>query len=285
MAERTEESKNHKSSKTAKAGLTLGIIGTSLASAIALGAANSGNGECCCDGNGGRNMLGGLLGNIFGTNNGGASCCCLKSLAQEQRVIDGERAITEVAIGRQIAPLAAAVCELQRETAVNRTISDKNEVITGLMFRLADQKSDNLFERAMCCCEKNTIGLQNAYNQLAAQAQCNYDRLAAADQCNYDRLSADQKCCCDRLDAKIDCVSNAATMRTDAEFALQRAQTDAQLAQAMCGVVKGKPYISPSQMADPYMGSQHLLTSRTVAPATYVRSGGCCEQDFYSWAW
>lgn len=275
------DDKKKKSSGVAKAGLTLGIIGTSLA---ALGGFNNGSSGCGC--NGGNNN--GILGNLFGGNRGGDACC-----AYNQAKMDiGQAAATEInMVDKYVMPMWGAVCELQTKAAVNEEREKKNEVINGLLFKMADQHADNLFERAQCCCEKNQIALANMYDRLAAQDQCNYDKLAAANQCTYDRLAADTACAYNRLDDKINCTADKAQMRTDATFALRKAQVDAQIAQEMCGVIKGKPYLSPTQMADPYMASRNVLVSRQYAPVSYCTPGysndcGCSGYGTYSnWAW
>lgn len=251
-----------KSSGVAKGGLITGIIGTSLAGALAMGLGdNCGNG--------------GLLGNLFGGRQCGPTAAeAMQSVYDQTRMAEGLEAKTELAVVEKfLTPMSQRLCALEAATAVNKERDEKNQIINGLLFKLADQKAENLFERAQCCCEKNQITIANVY-----------DRLAAADQCNYDRLAADNLCNFNRLDAKIDCVSDKATMRTDATFALRKAQVDAQIAQEMCGVIKGKPYLSPCQMADPYLGGQQLLAARTVVPAvnyvTPYNDCGCSD-----WAW
>lgn len=265
-----------KSSGVAKAGLVTGIIGTSLAGILAS--------QGCGGRNGGN---GGLLGNLFGGNNCGLTPAeGMQSIYDQTRMAQGAQAQTEVdMLTKYIMPLGQQVCALQAEAAVNREREEKNQVINGLLFRLADQKAENLFERAQCCCEKNGIRIENVYDRLAEADRCNYERLAAATQCAYDRLAADNACNYNRLDAKIDCTADKATMRTDATFALRKAQVDAQIAQEMCGVIKGKPYLSPCQMADPYMGGQNLLRSRQVVPVTAAVSTFSNDCGCSDWAW
>lgn len=272
-----ERNDTKKSSATAKTALGLAIGGLSLA---AVNSSMFGGSGCGC--NGGN---GGLLSGLFGNND---AC----RVYQQQKMDVGQAAATELTmVDKYVMPMMGSICELQTKVAVNEERDKKNEVINGLLFKMADQHADNLFERAQCCCEKNQIAMANMYDRLAAQDQCNYDKLAAANQCTYDRLAADQRCGYDRLDTKIDCVSNAATARTDATFALRKAQVDAQIAQEMCGVIKGKPYLSPTQMADPYMANRNILVSKQYTPVSYCVSGynndcGCNGYGTYAnWAW
>ena len=266
------ERNEKKSSATAKTALGLAIGGLSLAAIQGMH-----NTSCGCGSNGGSSLLGGL----FGGNN---DAC---RVYNQQKMDAGQAAVTELTmVDKYVMPMWNSVCELQTKVAVSDEREKKNEVINGLLFKMADQHADNLFERAQCCCEKNQIALANVYDRLAAQDQCNYEKLAAAQKCCCDRLEALDACNYERLDSKIDCVSDKATMRTDATFALRKAQVDAQIANEMCGVIKGKPYLSPTQMADPYMASQNILVTRQYSPSNYCgysscNNGGCWN----NWAW
>lgn len=239
-----------KSSSTAKTALGLAIGGLSLAAVN--GGALGGGDSCGCNGGGG------LLSGLFG---GGSNGAC--KAYQQQKMDRGAEAVTEVnMLDKYIMPMMGQICEVKAELAVNNERDQKNQIINSLLFKMADQHSENLFERAQCCCEKNQITMANMY-----------DRLASADTCLYDRL-----------DSKIDCVSDKATMRTDATFALRKAQVDAQLAEAMCGVIKGKPYLSPMQLADPYQAGSNVLISRHIQPqcASSFSPCGCGDNG---WAW
>lgn len=239
-----------KSSGVAKGGLITGIIGTSLAGALlASGAGNNGGGN------------GGLLGGLFG-NGGPTTSETMQSIYDQSRLAEGLEAKTELQmVEKWIAPMNQQLCALQAKVAVNDERDQKNQVINSLMFKIAEMNAQNLYEKSQCCCEKNQIAIANLAQTLDRQDQCLYDR----------------------LDSKIDCVADKATMRTDATFALRKAQVDAQIAENMCGVIKGKPYLSPCQMADPYMGGQFLLSSRQVFPANYVSTYNDCGCS--DWAW
>lgn len=270
------ERNEKKSSATAKTALGLAIGGLSLA---ALQGGAFGGNSCGCNG-GNRGILGGL----FGGNDGACQ------VYNQKKMDEGQAAVTELTmVDKYVMPMWNSVCELQTKVAVSDEREKKNEVINGLLFKMADQHANNLFERAQCCCEKNQIAIANAYDRLAAQDQCNYDKLAAAQKCCCDRLEALDACNYERLDSKIDCVSDKATMRTDATFALRKAQVDAQIAENMCGVIKGKPYLSPNQMADPYMASRNVLVSRQYSPTScasnYCGYNDGCWGSWGNWSW
>ena len=300
-----------KSSATAKTGLGLAI------GALSLAAANSGILGGGYGGRGCNGGSGGILGNLFGNN------CGACAVYDQQKMDIGQMATTEVnMVDKYIMPMMHHISNLETKTAVNEERDRKNEVINGLLFKLADQKAENLFEKSQCCCEKNTIALTNAYNQLAAadkynfdilanKSQCNYDRLSAQDTCDYEKVMAALKCCCDALsvtdannyrslDDKIACSARESTMRTDAEFALQTAQRNAQLSEAMRDVIKGTPYLSPNQLADPYRAGTNVIVSRQYSPwgttwsgvspvGTYGNYGTCgCNTGCgcnNTWAW
>lgn len=167
----------------------LSIIGTVLGGAALLG--NSGN----C-GNG-------ILGGLFGGNN--------QNCEQVQR---GQRAETELAIVTSyFMPTWREICDLKSEVAVNRAVDVKNQEITGLLFRMAEN-------------------------------------------------------------------------RTDAAFALQRAQTEAAIEKATCNVIRGIPYLSPSQLADPYQAGANILFSRHIPAVPENRGcGGCGGGCGNTWNW
>lgn len=259
-----------KSSATAKTALGLAIGGLSLA------AVQGG----ILGGTGPTGTSGGLLGNLFGNNGAYA-------VYNQQKMDIGAEAVTELnMVSKYVMPMMGEISALHTKLAVNDERDAKNEVINGLLFKMADAHADQLFERSQCCCEKNQIYMNQLYDKLDAADKYNYAILDNARQCTYDRLSADTVCNFQRLDSKI-----------DANFALRKAQVDAQIASEMCGVVKGKPYLSPSQMADPYAGAINMISTRTVTPVVATYGGcstgwnngcntayntGCCGNN---WAW
>lgn len=259
-----------KSSGVAKAGLTLGIIGTSLAALGTNGISNNGNG---CNG--------GLLGGLFGNN--GAVCAYEKEKSDRNAA-----AATELTmVNSYVLPLMGQISEIQAKLAVNDERDAKNEVINGLLFKMADQYTDTKFAESKCCCEKNQIYMNQLYDKLDAADKYNYTILDNARQCTYDRLSADTTCNFNRLNDKIDANFKLRDAIVDGQFAA----ADAKLQQSMCGVIKGTPYLSASQLADPYTSGYNVLMSRHVTPvvATYGgcgstwNTGGCgCQND---WAW
>lgn len=254
-----------KASATAKTALGLAIGGLSLAAVN--GGLLGGNGGGCCGGNRG------LLGNLFGGGGESESCCC------KTKMENGERAITELQMldkwilpemGRTcalerfaaVSPLATEMnmlekyifpimhrtCELEKESAVNKAVDEKNQVINGLLFAMAQQRTDSKFDLADC----RTNGKFDL-------VQC---QTGAAFELNKQR--------------------------TDAEFALSRALTTADIEKATCNVVRGKPYISPCQMADPYNAGMNILMSRhingvaTANVASYDNGCGCGCQGAWS---
>ena len=265
----SREESQSKSSTTAKTALGLAIAGlsTSLVSNGVLG-------------NGGNGCNGGLLGGLFGNN----SAVCAYEKEKSDR---NAAAATELTmVNSYVLPLMGQISEIHAKLAVNDERDAKNEIINGLLFKMADQYTDTKFAESKCCCEKNQIYMNQLYDKLDAADKYNYAILDNARQCTYDRLSADTVCNFQRLDSKI-----------DANFALRKAQVDAQIASEMCGVVKGKPYLSPSQMADPYAGAINMISTRTVTPVVATYGGcstgwnngcntayntGCCGNN---WAW
>ena len=204
-------------------------------------------------------------------------------LKSEDGTITSRVYVIEIKNGTEIQGLARRTSTLYKDAsydvlaAVNAEKDAKNEVITGLMFQLAEQKSQ-------CCCDKTNIRIDAMYDKLSSQDQNNYDRLAAANQYTYDRLAADTICNFQRLDSKIDSNFKLRDAIVDGQFAA----ADAKLEKAMCGVIKGQPYLSPSNLADPYTSGRNMIVSRNVTPvlATY----GGCGSTFNScgcneWAW
>jgi hypothetical protein len=157
----------------------------------------------------------------------------------------------------------------------------KNEVINSLLFQLSNARTDAKFQENLCCCEKNQIYMNQLYDKLDAADKYNYTILDNARQCTYDRLAADTVCNFQRLDSKI-----------DSNFALRKAQVDAQIADATCNVIRGVPYLSPSQMADPYQSGTNILMSRHTVPVTPVATNwNTCANTYNTgcgcnnWAW
>ena len=266
-----------KSSATAKTALGLAIGGLSLAAVQ--GGILGGNGTGGCNG-------GGLLGGLFGNN---GACAAYN----QQKMDQGAEAVTELnMVNKYVMPMMGEITALQTKLAVNDERDRKNEVINGLLFQLSDARTDAKFQESQCCCEKNQIYMNQLYDKLDAADKYNYTILDNARQCTYDRLAADTVCNFQRLDGKIDANFALRQAQVDAGFAA----ADAKLERAMCGVIKGTPYLSPSQMADPYAGAVNMISTRTVTPlvATY---GGCannwntCANTFNqgcgcnSWAW
>lgn len=240
-----------KASATAKTALGLAIGGLSLAAVQ--GGVLGGNGGGCC----GTNRE--LLGNLFGGNNESESCCC------KTKMENGERAITELQmldkylfpmmgrtceletfaavqpyktelqmLDKYIFPIMSRTCALEKENAVNKAVDEKNQVINGLLFAMAQQRTDAKFDLADC---RTNGKFDLVQSQTGATFELN-------------------------------------KQRTDAEFALSRALTTADIEKATCNVVRGKPFISPCQMADPYNAGQNILLSRHV---NTVATAAACD--------
>lgn len=161
-----------------------GVAGTALGVGIGGLALALLNGSNC--GNGG-----GLLGGLLGGNN---------NCEQIQR---GQRAETELAMVNQyFMPTWREMCDLKSEVAVNKAVDAKNQEITGLLFRIAEN-------------------------------------------------------------------------RTDAAFALNAAITEAKIERATCNVIRGVPFISPTQMADPYQAGSNVLMSRHIPYCGQSSFNGC----------
>lgn len=255
-----------KSSATAKTALGLAIGGLSLAAVQ--GGILGGNGTGGCNG-------GGLLGGLFGNN---GACAAYN----QQKMDQGAEAITELnMVNKYVMPMMGEITALQTKLAANDVRDQKNEVINSLLFQLSDARTDAKFQEANCCCEKNQIYMNQLYDKLDAADKYNYTILDNARQCTYDRLAADTVCNFQRLDSKI-----------DSNFALRKAQVDAQIADATCNVIRGVPYLSPSQMADPYTGQTNILMSRHTVPVTPVATNwNTCANTYNTgcgcnnWAW
>lgn len=264
-----------KSSATAKTALGLGIAG--LATSLV------GNGVL---GNGYNGCNGGLLGGLFGNN--GAVC----AYEREKNDKNASAAAELTTVNSYILPILGQISDIKTQLAANEVRDQKNEVINGLLFKMADQYTDTKFAESKCCCEKNQIYMNQLYDKLDAADKYNYTILDNARQCTYDRLAADTVCNFQRLDAKIDSNFQLRDAIVDGQFAA----ADAKLEKAMCGVVKGTPYLSPSQLADPYANGYNVLMSRHVTPvvAAYSNCGGAwnnCGTSYNTgcgcnnWAW
>lgn len=71
----------------------------------------------------------------------------------------------------------------------------------------------------------------------------------------------------------------------DKQMGWDRIATTYQIDAATCDCVKGQKYISPSQMADPYLGAQNIISTRTVTPycgySTFSDGCGCGYGNFW----
>lgn len=266
------EETERKSSATAKTALGLAIGGLSLAAVQGGVFGNNG-----CNG-------GGLLGGLFGNNGNGAVC----AYEREKNDKNAAAATELTMVNSYVLPLMGQISEIKAKLAVNDERDQKNEVINSLLFKMADQYTDTKFAESKCCCEKNQIYMNQLYDKLDAADKYNYTILDNARQCTYDRLAADTVCNFQRLDAKIDSNFQLRDAIVDGQFAA----TDAKLEKAMCNVIKGVPYLSPSQLADPYQSGTNILMSRHTVPVTPVATNwNTCANTYNTgcgcnnWAW
>lgn len=166
----THEGTRFATNGKANAGLTLGIIGTSLAGLLATGGMNGG----------------GIL-PVLGGGNSNEKISTLQSKIAElesQRYTDAVgmslyREIVAVAknedekLRNVQADLLAAVAQISKDTALNKQASD-------YQFALTNQKIDYEFaltnQKSECCCERlNTkIDYTNQINELAQAAMLSY---------------------------------------------------------------------------------------------------------------
>ena len=221
----------------------LGLGIAGLGTALVAGGLFGGNGGCGdCDGCGNN---GGLLGNLFGGRNG-SNC----SYCKEQKRL-GEQARDEIQmLDKYLFPIMERTCNLETETKVNPLLTEREMVdkwILPLMHRTCNIEKEIAVNEAKD--EKDQV-IQGLLFKIAEN----------------------------NTNSKFDMLQQ----RTDAEFALGRAITTGDIERATCNVVRGKPYISPCQMADPYSAGANVLMARhfntyTNGTTTYSDGydGGC----------
>lgn len=257
-----------KSSGVAKGGLITGIIGTSLAGLLAAGAGGDGDG--------------GFLSGLFGGGNGAQKAY---NASQMDR---GHEAIAELNIVKNyVLPMQNQICCLGQQVAVNQANEEKNQLINALLFKSAQDNTDAKFKLA----EATQIG--------------RFDLLAAITDGKFKLAKAESDCCCATanlkseardaaLNEKIDCLQNTSDLKVGATFELTKAQFDAKLCEAMKDVIKGTPYLRPSQMADPYQAACNQIATRQIQPVT-IATTSCaspvpfsnerCGCGYSDWAW
>lgn len=238
MSYSNEEEK--KSSATAKTALGLGIAGLSLAG-INSGLLGGGNGN-------------GILGGLFGNRNDALEV--YRTTMYDQ----GQKAEAELSVvNNYFMPTWREICELKKEVAVNKAVDAKNQEITALMFQLAEQK-------ATCCCDKTN----DKIDYLAALSEQRSNSYFA-------RLASDIECANNNLNTKIDytakisndqtnCNFNRLNDKIDSAFAIESLKADAKLCEATKNTVRGSVYLSPSNLANPYVGGTDYLVSRSIGP-------------------
>ena len=190
------------------------------------------------DGDCGCGNNGGLLGNLFG--NRGSSPYC-----KEQKRL-GEQARDEIQmLDKYLFPIMERTCNLETEVKVNPLLTEREMVdkwILPLMHRTCNIEKDLAVNAAKD--EKDQV-IQGLLFKIAEN----------------------------NTNSKFDLLQQ----RTDAEFALGRAITTADIEKATCNVVRGRPYISPCQMADPYSAGANVLMARHVN--TYSNNGTTTYSD------
>lgn len=180
--------------------------------------------------------------------------------------------------GRLASDINCVYDKLDRQDHYNR---DKLESDLAWSYRTLDKQDQCNFDKA-------TTNSAWLYKTLDNQDKCNYDKVTTnsawlyktldnQDKCNYDKLSADLDCTYKRLDAK-----------TDSAFTISGLQTDIKIGEATKNVVRGKVYLSPCSMAEPFAGGVNVLYSRHITPfTTDSRSTGyqfdCGNSGGYNW--
>lgn len=181
---------------------------------------------------------GGLLGNLFGNRN---SAYC-----QEEKRL-GEQARNEISIlDKYLFPMMQKSATLDKEVAVNPLLMEREMVdkwILPLMSRT-----------------------------------CNLEKEIAVNEAKDQKDQVIQQLMFQLVEQNTNAKFNALQSKTDAEFVLNRALTKAEIDAATCNVVRGTPYINPSQMADPYHGGMNYLLTRhlTTVPAVVQQSDCGC---------
>jgi hypothetical protein len=167
----THEGVRYATNGKANAGLTLGIIGTSLAGLMAAGGMGNGNGILPFFGNGNCNeKVATLQSRIAELESQRYTDAVGMSLYRE--IVDVAKSEDEKLRTVQ-ADLLAAVANISKDTALNKQASD-------YQFALTNQKIDYEFalsnQKSECCCDKlnGKIDFSNQINELSQAALLSY---------------------------------------------------------------------------------------------------------------
>lgn len=151
-------------------------------------------------------------------------------LMNNQACLEREAAVNPYRSEKEIVtqwvlPLMQRTCDLEKEVAVNtardQEYKSSQQVIQSLMFRLAEQNTNAKF---------------------------------AMSEANINCVNA-------TLNNKIDSGNTLQRTITDAEFALGRALTKYDISAATCNCIKGTPFLSPAQLADPYQAGSNIIST------------------------
>jgi hypothetical protein len=167
----THEGVRYATNGKANAGLTLGIIGTSLAGLMAAGGMGNGNGVLPFFGNGNCNeKIATLQSRIAELESQRYTDAVGMSLYRE--IVDVAKSEDEKLRTVQ-ADLLAAVANISKDAALNKQASD-------YQFALTNQKIDYEFalsnQKSECCCDKlnSKIDFSNQINELSQAALLSY---------------------------------------------------------------------------------------------------------------
>jgi hypothetical protein len=167
----THEGVRYATNGKANAGLTLGIIGTSLAGLMAAGGMGNGNGVLPFFGNGNCNeKIATLQSRIAELESQRYTDAIGMSLYRE---IVGVAKIEDEKLRTVQADLLAAVANISKDAALNKQASD-------YQFALTNQKIDYEFalsnQKSECCCDKlnSKIDFSNQINELSQAALLSY---------------------------------------------------------------------------------------------------------------
>ena len=208
-----EYTNNEKSYKgQAIAGLTLGIIGSSL------GLMNSGWGNNGCGCNGGRN---GILGGLFGNNNG--NNCRAEAYQSHVAALQADTArlyadrYTDY-VGSEVyqASVRAAGKITELSSEISKLKGEKYTDYVGMDLYKNIVAFSNAEDAKIAALQKEVtayvidLDKRTALNEQAAILNRQYDALAR--DAGFKLLEQKIDCCCDKVNARIDCLTEKTAM-------------------------------------------------------------------------
>lgn len=195
------ENKNY--SGRANAGLTLGIIGTSLAGLLASG--GMGNG---CNNNGG------ILGGLFNWNRG--NCQDISMYQSEIARLGADRYTDHVGSEVYQASVRAAEKITDLTSEISKLKSEKYTDYVGMDLYKNIVAFSNAEDAKIASLQKEVtayvidLDKRTALNAQAAELNRQYDALAR--DAGFKLLEQKIDCCCDKVNARIDCLTEKTAM-------------------------------------------------------------------------